>query len=200
MIEIAKNIETQVIKVPAGCQDYFPAMYGGVRKILPGFRSTETERFAISPAELTRHFVLCYTGKPRNSGINNWEVTKKSVDGNWTVTRHLKSIRDCAVEMERELSRGQLKKLALIFSKEWKARKQLAPNISTPKVDQLIRSAIKKGALAGKICGAGGGGCVAFIVPPAKKHSVIEELTLQGGQVLPFRFVSRGLRVLVGNG
>ena len=197
MIEIAKNIETQVIKVPAGCQDYFPAMYGGVRKVLPGFRSTETEKFDISAAELTRHFVLCYTGKPRNSGINNWEVTKKSVDGNRIVIRHLRSIRDCAVEMEQELSRGQLKNLAPIFAKEWKARKQLSPNISTPQMDQLIRSAMKKGALAGKVCGAGGGGCVAFIVPPAKKQLVIKELTLKGGQVLPFRFVSRGLRVTV---
>ena len=194
MIEIAKNIETQVIKVPAGCQDYFPAMYGGVRKVLPGFRSTETEKFAVSPAELTRHFVLCYTGKPRNSGINNWEVTKKAVDGNRAVIRHLKSIRDCAVEMEQALSRGQLKKLAPIFAKEWKARKQLAPNISTPEMDHLIRSSMKKGALAAKVCGAGGGGCVAFIVPPAKKQLVIEELTLQGGQVLPFSFVARGLR------
>ena len=64
-------------------------------------------------------------------------------------------------------------------------------------MDQLIRSALKKGALAGKVCGAGGGGCVAFIVPPAKKKLVIEELTLKGGQVLPFRFVARGLRVTV---
>jgi len=195
MIEIAKNIETQVIKVPAGCQDYFPAMYGGVRKVVPGVRSTETEKFAISPAELTRHFVLCYTGKPRNSGINNWEVTKKAVDGNRAVIRHLKSIRDCAVEMERALSRGQLKSLAPIFAKEWKARKQLAPNISTPAMDRLIRAALKKGALAAKVCGAGGGGCIAFIVPPAKKQSVIEELSAKGGQVLPFRFVSRSLGV-----
>jgi len=195
MIEIAKNIETQVIKVPAGCQDYFPAMYGGVRKVVPGVRSTETEKFAISPAELTRHFVLCYTGKPRNSGINNWEVTKKAVDGNRAVIRHLKSIRDCAVEMERVLSRGQLKNLAPIFAKEWKARKQLAPNISTPAMDRLIRAALKKGALAAKVCGAGGGGCIAFIVPPAKKQSVIEELSAKGGHVLPFRFVSRSLGV-----
>ncbi len=195
MIEIAKNIETQVIKVPAGYQDYFPAMYGGVRKVVPGVQGTETEKFAISPAELTRHFVLCYTGKPRNSGINNWEVTKKAVDGNRAVIRHLKSIRDCAVEMERVLSRGQLKSLAPIFAKEWKARKQLAPNISTPEMDRLIRFALKKGALAGKVCGAGGGGCIAFIVPPAKKQSIIEALTSRGDQVLPFRFVSRPLRV-----
>jgi D-glycero-alpha-D-manno-heptose-7-phosphate kinase len=196
MIEIAKNIETQVIKVPAGCQDYFPAMYGGVRKVVPGVRNTETEKFSISPAELTQHFVLCYTGKPRNSGINNWEVTKKAVDGNRAVIRHLKSIRDCAVEMERALSRGQLKSLAPIFAKEWKARKQLAPSISTPEMDRLIRAALKKGALAGKVCGAGGGGCIAFIVPPAQKQSVIEELTSKGGQVLPFRFVSRSLTVV----
>ena len=194
MIEIAKNIETQVIKVPAGCQDYFPAMYGGVRKVVPGLQGTKTEKFAISPAELTRHFVLCYTGKPRNSGINNWEVTKKAVDGNRAVIRNLKSIRDCAVEMEQVLSRGQIKRLAPIFAREWKARKQLAPNISNLEMDQLIRSAIKKGALAGKVCGAGGGGCIAFIVPPAKKQLVIQELTSNGGQVLPFRFVSRGLR------
>ena len=194
MIEIAKNIETQVIKVPAGCQDYFPAMYGGVRKVVSGLQGTKTEKFAISPAELTRHFVLCYTGKPRNSGINNWEVTKKAVDGNRAVIRNLKSIRDCAVEMEQVLSRGQIKRLAPIFAREWKARKQLAPNISNHEMDQLIRSAIKKGALAGKVCGAGGGGCIAFIVPPAKKQLVIQELTSNGGQVLPFRFVSRGLR------
>lgn len=192
MIEIAKNIETQVIKVPAGCQDYYPAMYGGVRKVLPGIRSTETQKFTLSPAELTRHFILCYTGIPRDSGINNWEVTKKALDGNRTVIRHLKSIRDCAVEMEQALARGNLKSLAPIFAREWKARKQLAPNISTPQMDRLMRAAMNKGALAGKVCGAGGGGCVAFIVPPAKKQSVIEELTLKGGQVLPFRFVSRG--------
>ena len=194
MIEIAKNIETQVIKVPAGCQDYFPAMYGGVRKVVSGLQGIKTEKFAISLAELTRHFVLCYTGKPRNSGINNWEVTKKVVDGNRAVIRNLKSIRDCAVEMEQVLSRGQIKRLAPIFAREWKARKQLAPNISNFEMDQLIRSAIKKGALAGKVCGAGGGGCIAFIVPPAKKQLVIQELTSNGGQVLPFRFVSRGLR------
>ncbi len=195
MIEIAKNIETQVINVPAGCQDYYPAMYGGVRKVVPGMRHTETEKFTISPAELTRHFVLCYTGKPRNSGINNWEVTKKAVDGNRTVTRHLRTIRDCALEMEQALSRGKIQCLAPIFAKEWKARKQLAPSISTPGMEKLIRSAMKKGAMAAKVCGAGGGGCVAFIVPPTKKQLVSEELTSKGGQVLPFRFVSRALRV-----
>ena len=194
MIKIAMNIETQVIKVPAGCQDYFPAMYGGVRKVVPGVQDIETEKLSINLPELTRHFILCYTGKPRNSGINNWEITKKAVDGNRAVIRNLKSIRDCAIEMEQALSRGQIESIARVFAREWQARKKLAPNISTPQMDQLICSAMRKGAMAGKVCGAGGGGCIAFIVPPAKKKSIIEELTSNGGKVLPFHFVSRGLR------
>ena len=59
-------------------------------------------------------------------------------------------------------------------------------------MEKLIRFALKKGALAAKVCGAGGGGCLAFIVPPKKKQFIIDELNLQDGKVLPFQFVSRG--------
>ncbi|MBT7272378.1 MAG: hypothetical protein HN885_05210, partial [Nitrospina sp.] len=192
MIEIARNIETQVIRVPAGSQDYFPAMYGGVRSVNPGFLGIDTETLPIKPKELTRHMILCYTGKPRNSGINNWEVTKKALDGDKRVVRHLSTIRDCAVEMHQLLIKGRISGIASVFNKEWKARKQLAPTITTPQMDKLIRFALNKGALAAKVCGAGGGGCVAFIVPPGKKQLIISELNLKGGKVLPFQFVSRG--------
>ena len=136
--------------------------------------------------------ILCYTGKPRNSGINNWEITKKALDGDKKVVRHLSTIRDCAVEMHQLLIKGLISGIAPVFNKEWKARKQLAPTITTPQMDKLIRSALNKGALAAKVCGAGGGGCVAFIVPPGKKQLIISELNLKGGKVLPFQFVSRG--------
>ena len=96
--------------------------------------------------------------------------------------------------MHQLLKKGRITGIVPIFNKEWKARKQLAPNISTPKMEKLIQSALKKGALAAKVCGAGGGGCVAFIVPPKKKKSIIDELNFQGGKVLPFQFVSRGHR------
>ena len=135
---------------------------------------------------------MCYTGKPRNSGINNWEVTKKALDGDKKVIRQLSTIRDCALEMYQLLKKGRSSALASIFNKEWKARKKLAPTISTPQMEKLIQSALKKGALAAKVCGAGGGGCVAFVVPPSKKQTIMEELNIWGGKVLPFQFVSRG--------
>ena len=192
MIEIAKNIETQVIGVPAGCQDYYPAMYGGIRSVKPGFMGIDTETLPVKAKELTRHFILCYTGKPRSSGINNWKVTKSALDGDKKVIQHLRTISNCALEMYQLLKKGRINGIAKIFEKEWEARKQLAPTISTPAMEKLIRSAIKSGARAAKVCGAGGGGCLAFIVPPQKKQFIVNDLKSKGGKILQFKFVTRG--------
>ena len=195
LIEIARNIETQIISVPAGWQDYFPALYGGALSVRPGLSGVDFKRIPLDLVEMTGRFVLCYTGKPRQSGINNWEVTKRTVDGDKKTIGHLKKIQQAARDMENVLFKQSLGGMAPVFAEEWKARKALAPGISTQEMDGLIRSAMRKGALAAKVCGAGGGGCVAFIVKKECKDRVEEELRQQGGQVLDFRFVQRGLRV-----
>jgi len=195
LIEIAKNIETQVIGVPAGIQDYYPALYGGVRVVQPGYAGVETQGIAIDIDELTRRFVLCYTGKPRNSGINNWDVTKKAIDGDKKVRANLEKIKQVASKMQRALESGRLNKIGNLLGEEWQARKALAPRISTAQMDRMIAAAKRKGAVAGKVCGAGGGGCVAFYVNKNQKPQVMNTLTENGGQVLDFCFVKRGLRV-----
>ncbi len=196
MIHLARDIETQVIAVPAGWQDYFPAAHGGTLAVEPGLAGVAFERVKVDPKEMTRRFVLCYTGEPRNSGINNWDVTKKTIDGNDKTRRHLKGIQTIAQKMRKAFTgSANLDRIAPLFAEEWKARKALAPGIRTPHMDRLFRVAEKNGALAGKVCGAGGGGCVAFIVRRGKKDAVEDALKKQGGNVLDFKFVSRGLRV-----
>lgn len=196
LIEIARNIETQVIRVPAGWQDYFPALYGGVQVVQPGIAGMETEKLPIDLNELTRRFVLCYTGKPRQSGINNWEVMKNALDSDKAVLEKLNRIKSITLKMEQALrttaSDQVIDKIAPLFAEEWKARKALAPGISTPEMDRLIETA---GSLAAKVCGAGGGGCVAFMVKKGAKEQVAKKLTAQGGKVLDFRFVQRGLQI-----
>ena len=76
-----------------------------------------------------------------------------------------------------------------------KARKALAPGICTPEMKRLITLARQYGAVAAKTCGAGGGGCVAFIVRDGTKDRVSLALHKQGVKILNFRFVKRGLRV-----
>lgn len=195
LIEIAKNIETQVISAPAGWQDYFPALYGGALAVRPGVAGVDFKRIPLSLDEMTRRFVLCYTGRPRQSGINNWEVMKNALDGKKETVGHLKKIGRAALDMEKVLFNDPLERLAPVFAEEWKARKALAPGISSPEMDRLIRSAMRNGALAAKVCGAGGGGCVAFFVNVDRKDQVREALNKLGARTLDFRFVKRGLRV-----
>jgi D-glycero-alpha-D-manno-heptose-7-phosphate kinase len=197
MLEVAMNIETQVISVPTGWQDYFPPLYGGVRSVRPGFDGVDSVALPVSLQELSRSMILCYTGKPRRSGINNWKVMKRVLDGDHAVTEKLKKIAQIAREMDKELTLGNMKKVSALFAREWEARKALAPTISTPHMDKLIAGAIKKGAKAAKVCGAGGGGCIAFIVPSNKRESVVSELARLNGKVIPFHFVRRGLRVQI---
>ena len=81
-------MEAQIIRVPTGVQDYYPALYGGVSAI--ELRADGVRRVAI-PVDLddfNQRIVLCYTGAPRNSGINNWEVMKAYIDGNASVQRN----------------------------------------------------------------------------------------------------------------
>ena len=195
MLETAMNIETQVISVPTGWQDYFPPLYGGVRSVRPDFNGVDSVALPVSLHKLSERMVLCYTGNPRQSGINNWEIMKKVLDGNNAVARKLQKIGQVAREMDKALTLGQMKKVAALFDQEWKARKALAPTISTPHINKLITGAKNKGAQAAKVCGAGGGGCIAFMVPSTKRESVVSELVRLNGQVIPFRFVQRGLRV-----
>ncbi len=195
MIEIARNIETQVIDVPAGTQDYYSAMYGGVQSIQPGMVKIERRHLPMDLKDLNRKFVLCYTGQPHHSGINNWSVYKKVIDGNAKTLKSLSRIAEVARRMETALEQGRLTRFEHWFNEEWKARKALAPGISTAFMDRMILAAKKKGALAAKVCGAGGGGCVAFFVPPKKREDVTQALQDHGGNVLNFKFVSRGLRV-----
>jgi D-glycero-alpha-D-manno-heptose-7-phosphate kinase len=72
LLEIAKDIEAQVIRVPTGLQDYRPALYGGVAAVELAPGSVRRVGLDVDPAELERRLVLCYTGEPRNSGTNNW--------------------------------------------------------------------------------------------------------------------------------
>ena len=84
---MAQNVEAQLIRVPTGCQDYYPAMYGGVSAIHLDMDNIHWERIPASLDEMDQRFVLLYTGAPSQSGINNWAVFKQHIDGDARVFR-----------------------------------------------------------------------------------------------------------------
>jgi D-glycero-alpha-D-manno-heptose-7-phosphate kinase len=195
LIETAKNVEAQAIKVPTGLQDYRPAMYGGIAAIELGAHGLTRVGLSVDPRELERRMVLCYTGAPRNSGTNNWDIMKRHLDGDRHVFDCFERIRDTAAAMRAALERGDWDGTARHLADEWSNRKRLAPGVSTPQIDDLIARAIAAGATAAKVCGAGGGGCLFCLTPPAKANAVREALTAGGARLLDFRIEIDGLRV-----
>ncbi len=195
LLAIAMNVETQVIRVPTGAQDYRPALYGGVSAV--ELRATGVTRVAlpVSAAALSSRIVVAYTGASRQSGINNWDVMKRRIDGDPQVIAAFNGIRDAAAGMRAALSSGDWDAAGRHLAAEWHCRMRLAPGVTTPEIDGLLAAARAAGASAGKVCGAGGGGCLFCLVEPDRKADVAHALTSAGAQVLDCSIEEEGLRV-----
>ncbi|PYX36403.1 MAG: GHMP kinase [Acidobacteria bacterium] len=192
---IAQNVEAQIIAVPTGCQDYYPALYGGVSALHLDADGIHREAVPVTPEEIESRFVLAYTGAPRKSGINNWEVFKAHINGDKRVFRNFERIAEIAGGMHRALLHSDWDELARLLREEWKLRRTNAPGISTPLIDKLIKVAGKHGGRAAKACGAGGGGCVIFLVEKGAASRVATAIGDNGGRVLPLQVARDGLRI-----
>jgi len=178
------NVECQTIRVPTGVQDYRPALYGGVAAIelrADGVRRVEID---VDPRELERRLVLAYTGEPRNSGTNNWEIIKSHIDGDQHIFDCFEQIRDTACAMRTALQRGDWDEIGCQIAREWAIRKRLAAGVTTPTIDALIARASAAGATAAKVCGAGGGGCMIAYGPPQAQPAIAAALAAGGARLL----------------
>ena len=193
LLQVAMNVEAQAINVPTGLQDYRPALYGGIAALqlqIEGIRRVPLE---IDAADLEARLVLCYTGEPRNSGTNNWEITKKHIDGDRHVFDCFERIRDTAVAMRAALAAGDWDGVGRAVADEWENRKRLAPGVSTPVIDELVARAKQAGATGAKVCGAGGGGCLFCFGPPDRREAIRAALTQAGARLLDFTIERHGL-------
>jgi D-glycero-alpha-D-manno-heptose-7-phosphate kinase len=193
LLQIAMNIEAQAINVPTGLQDYRPALYGGIAALELDVDGIRRVPLHVDIRELERRIVLCYTGEPRNSGTNNWEITKKHIDGDKHVFDCFERIRDTAVRMREALERGDWNEVGSAIAEEWDNRKRLAPGVTTPAIDDLIARALQAGAISAKVCGAGGGGCLFCYGPPERNSAIREALASGGARILDYKIERHGL-------
>lgn len=194
LLGVAMNVECQTIRVPAGVQDYRPALYGGIAAIELGVDGIRRVPIDVDPDELRQRIVLAYTGAPRNSGTNNWEIAKRHIDGDRHIFDSFERIRDTAAAMRHALTAGDWDEVGRQIRIEWDNRKQLAPGVTTPAIDSLIARARAAGASAAKVCGAGGGGCLFFFSSPQARNAVVDAVIAGGARVLDFRVEREGLR------
>ena len=193
--EISQNIEAQIIQVPTGCQDYYPAMYGGVSAVELGPAGIRRVALPVDLADFNQRIVLAYTGLPRNSGINNWEVTKAYIDGDRKVRKNFEHIAAISTAMRAAVEKADWTEAGRLLREEWSNRRKNAPGITTPLIDELIAVTRKAGALGAKVCGAGGGGCVFFLVDHGARDKVASAIEKAGATVLPVKVAAKGVSI-----
>jgi D-glycero-alpha-D-manno-heptose-7-phosphate kinase len=195
LITLVRDLETRLLGIPAGIQDYYPPVYGGLGTLHlePGRTARHPMRFPLG--ELAEIMIVHYTGVAHFSGTNNWEIYKRHIDGDVEVKRGLGKIAEAAIALEKALDALDPEAAGAALNLEWKARRALVAGVSTPQIDKAIRAATKAGAWGGKVCGAGGGGCIVFLAPKEARAAVIEAISKTGGRTLELAPVATGLVV-----
>jgi D-glycero-alpha-D-manno-heptose-7-phosphate kinase len=197
-VDIGANLEAQSIGIPTGKQDYLAALYGGVNAFhftVAGWQQEQLVDGEEKLSALEAHVILTYTGRPHFSAQNNWRMLKRFMDDAGNSRESMRVIQRTAEEMRGALLAFDMARFAELLDEEWQSRRQLARGVTTPRIDRMVSAAQQAGALASKICGAGGGGCMITVAKPENRAAVEAALTKAGAKVMPFTIARQGLTV-----
>jgi D-glycero-alpha-D-manno-heptose-7-phosphate kinase len=175
-IQKVNALEARILDCgPAGYQDYYPAMFGGVLGLVakPGEVIVEQLYSEELKAILESQLTLVYSGETRLSGINNWEVYKAFFNKDQAVRAGLTEIAKLSQTAFRMIKNKNYQDLISLIALEGEARRKLFPGILSPSMQELNNSLKLTGTHIGmKVCGAGGGGCFLITHRPDDKKII----------------------------
>ncbi len=181
--------------ITGGRQDEYAAALGGVNFLRFDREGVTVEPLAIAPTVLEQmraRLVLCYSGERRLSGAIHDAVWGGFARGEPAVSRALRRLRDLALAARDAILDGDLETLAAIIGENWTCQQALHPSVTNDRLERLFRVALANGAISGKACGAGGGGCIVFCCPaPEAAAEAASALDAAGGIILDFDFAPR---------
>lgn len=192
---LARDIEAQLLGVPTGRQDHFPALLGGALEIRHKPGGEQVRRLSVDLAALGRSLMIVYTGESHFSAGSNWRMIRRRLDSDLETIRCFDGIRDAAREMAAAVEQGEWAKAGQLMRREWSWRRQLAEGISTAVIESLLQAAESAGAWGGKVCGAGGGGSLVLLCPPDRRQHIAQVLSAKGGHILQASPVAEALKV-----
>lgn len=197
LAELAYRIERIELGIKGGMQDQYAAVFGGFNFMEFSAAAVIVNPLRVDPEiinELEYNLLLCYTGRTRLSANIIATQIEAYVQKDKRVLNAMEELKRITVELKNALLQGRLNDFGLLLHEAWINKKQMAEQITNAGIDTLYERAREKGAVGGKILGAGGGGYLLLYCEFDKKHIIAEELEKLGGQVVEFTFDDRGLQ------
>jgi D-glycero-alpha-D-manno-heptose-7-phosphate kinase len=172
--EEACYIEMEVLKEPIGKQDQYAAAFGGLNLLRFGHEGrvlVEPQRMVNgAAAKLFENIMMFWTGHQRPASAVLGEV-RRQMPRNFDA---LRKMRNEAYELRALCAVPEIDLVSIgrALHRGWQLKRSLASTITDSTIDDYYTRAIEAGADGGKLCGAGGGGFLMFIVRPANRERV----------------------------
>jgi len=198
LAEKAFGIEHNKLGYPCGKQDQYAAAHGGIIVLnIDSNGETSVEPLDINEEtmeKLEQNIQLFYTGQLRDSS-KVLEAQKKQVLSRDKKMEKMRKIKAIGKEIKEELEKGNTDNFGRLLHKHWETKKKFTSKISNPEIDKAYKKAKEKGALGGKIMGAGGGGFFMFYVNQ-NRTEFRKEMEETGLRYIDFKFDTEGTTVI----
>ncbi|MCA9487695.1 MAG: hypothetical protein KC516_01900 [Nanoarchaeota archaeon] len=199
LAEEAAKIEIEILKEPIGKQDQYAAAFGSINSL----KIDKKGNVAVAPIDISlntinmleRNLHIFFTGILRSAS----EVLRdqgKEAKSDESKLNSMKQIKEIGIEIKNALEIGDTKQFGRLMNLHWETKKKTSGKISDPKIDDWYDLALKKGALGGKIMGAGGGGFFLFYCDRDPENFIFE-MEKSGLKYVPFKFDLDGSKVLL---
>lgn len=192
---LAYHIEREVAGFAGGKQDQYAATFGGVNYM----EFLGNDQVIVNPLrmparvinELEATLLMCFSGLSRDSAHIIKDQSRSVLEDGDKMQALIEIKRD-AMEAKNALLLGNTEKLAKILRRSWEAKKRTSELITNAPLEKLMDTAFARGALAGKVSGAGGGGFMFFVIDPLRRKNIVDALKDLGAEVSRCNFVSEG--------
>jgi D-glycero-alpha-D-manno-heptose-7-phosphate kinase len=199
LAEQACHIEIDLLREPVGKQDQFIAAYGGVTC----FEFNKDDSVAVAASAISHEVLdnledgLClfFTGYTRSASTILKDQDDKSKAKDESIIDNLHYIKDLGQRCYAALLEGDLAHFAELMNEHWQLKKKRSGDMSNRRIDGWYETAMRNGALGGKLIGAGGGGFLMFYTENKRRllHAMLEE----GLEEVRFRFDFEGSKTMM---
>ncbi len=201
--ELACAIEIGKLGKPIGKQDQYAAAFGGFNWMIFSADGVIVEPLRVAPAVLERlnaNLLLAFTGASHDSAQILAEQSRSSREGDRTVTAALRRVYELALEARGCLLAGDLDRFGALLDEAWCHKRRFARGVTNERIERAYALARARGALGGKIAGAGGGGFLMLYCEDGAAGRVQRALEAEGLRCMDYRFEADGARVLFNAG